>query len=246
MSLAVNKNLGDSDDFALVEGCEGGDLLVCKHEVTQEEFELIMKNNPSDNSEGRKGHYPVECVNWYDAIEYCNRRSISEGMKPCYSLYEKTDCSLWGEKDEAWEKVKCDFNTDGYRLPTMEEWWYFARGGNKSKGYKYPGSDDINVVSWNYYNSNYSTHAVMQKIPNELGIYDLHGNVSEWCWEEEWGLGPEHVVIGGSFGSWGYSETSKDFKDFLNDIGYDEAMAGMPSSSRCYWCGFRVVRSYTK
>jgi formylglycine-generating enzyme required for sulfatase activity len=67
-----------------------------------------------------------------------------------------------------------------YRLPTVAEWYFAARGGNRSRGYKYSGSNDANEVAWFDKNSNERTHPVGQKLPNELGIYDMHGNVEEW------------------------------------------------------------------
>ena len=77
----------------------------------------------------------------------------------------------------------CDFSVNGYRLPTEEEWEYAARGGVKSKGYTYSGSNDPDKVAWYGDNSGSATHEVGKKSPNELGLYDMSGNVYEWCWD---------------------------------------------------------------
>ncbi len=80
---------------------------------------------------------------------------------------------LWQE----WRGYKCDFSKNGYRLPTEAEWEYAAKGGDKSKGFKYSGSNDIGEVAWHRYNSDEQTHPVKSKKPNELGLYDMSGNV---------------------------------------------------------------------
>lgn len=141
-------------------------FMISKYEVTQKEWLEVMGSNPSSF---KGSHRPVENVSWHDAIDYCNMRSVKEGLTPCYS--------------GSGNNIACNWDADGYRLPTEAEWEYAARGGNKSRDYKYAGSNTLSDVAWYYGNSGDKTHSVGQKSPNELEIYDMSGNVREWCWD---------------------------------------------------------------
>ena len=127
----------------------------------------------------------MENVSWYGCIEYCNKRSLAEGLKPYYYV--------------AGGIITCNEGADGYRLLTEAEWEYAARGGNRSHGYKFSGSDNIDTVAWHDGNLDGHTHPVCMKKPNELGIYDMSGNVWEWCWDRSDASGSPRVSRGGSW-----------------------------------------------
>jgi formylglycine-generating enzyme required for sulfatase activity len=138
-----------------------------KYEVTQREWQEVMGNNLS-RFKGDK--LPVEMVNWNKAIEYCNKRSLREGLTPAYR----------GSGDS----ITCDWNANGYRLPTEAEWEYAAKGGkNNVLTYLYAGSNSADAVAWYDGNSGETTHPVGTKAPNDLGLYDMSGNIWEWCWD---------------------------------------------------------------
>ena len=168
------------------------DIEVCKYPTTQLMWLEVMENNPS---EAKALYKPVETVNWWQALEFCNKLSEKYGLEPVYELSKSLEETLMikelGKKIVSPEKVNFK-NTEGFRLPTEVEWEWFAKGGQKAIeqgtfNYIYSGSNNIDEVAWYYENVRKfdvaSTKDVGLKKPNQLGLYDCSGNVWEWCYD---------------------------------------------------------------
>ena len=203
-----------------IEMVDCGDFLIGKYPVTQKQYEEVMGNNPSYFKGPNR---PVESVSWYDAVEFCNKLSEKEGLQKVYSGYGFS--------------TKCDFTANGYRLATANEWKFASEGGYKGKGYKYSGGDYIDKVAWYEDNSENQTQEVGTKQPNELGIYDMTGNVWEWCWDIL------HRRYRASMGR-GWNATAYEC-EFSCNPHPGTFLANLPNTKSSNY-GFRVVRSKTK
>lgn len=227
------------------------DLIVSDHEVTQKEYETYCSysSNNSPGGYGKGDNYPVYYVNWYDAIVYCNLRSIAENLIPVYKLGDETDPKNWtgiegnetdgyrgpAAKNSQWNKITMDIEANGYRLPTEVEWEYLARGG-KTNSTMYSGSDEINDVAYYTENSDSKTHEIKGKKPNAFGLYDMSGNIREWCSNLYNETSTIIVMFSQRGGSW-YDDASKCSVAY-RACGYPEA--------RYQRNGFRVVRTASK
>ncbi len=237
----------DTKDIIITEA-----FYISKYEVTQHEWDFCMSgiNQRPFSFKERSGNiqpkHPAENVSWYATLVYCNLRSINEGLQPVYSINGKVNPSEWGNipvpGNNSWRSVSCDWNANGYRLPTEAEWLYAAQGADKSMSYRYAGSNNKEIVAWFDRNSNKTTQPVGTKQANEIGIYDMNGNVWEWCWDwhsdsfdpkQELSrgnpTGTKKVLKGGSW-------NNSDRVNLRHRFSYD------PTSK--HWdIGFRVVRT---
>ena len=227
----------------------GKDFKMLKTEVTQELYEEVMGVNPSRFQNGNKEYekefkkpyevtkgedvkkLPVESVSWYDAIYFCNKLSEKKGLTPVYAVDGETDVAKWNYTPNKWKglegEVTQNTSASGFRLPTVEEWQYAARGGDD---YKYSGSDNLDEVGWYMVNSNDMTHEVAKKKPNGYGLYDMSGNVEEWCWDYYYYSDYYRYNCGGCCcGSDGRCEVGR--RDYSTDW------------DLFYGLGFRIVRN---
>ena len=224
------------------------------HPVTRGEYKTLMGKDPSYASaydkDGNKltgddavKNNPVNNISWYDALVYCNTLSIKEKLTPCYAISGSTNPDDWGSvptnNNSTWNAATCDFTADGYRLPTEAEWEWAARGG---ENYTYAGSDDIDEVAWYYENTNNTgTRDVKTKKANAYGLYDMSGNVWEWCWDWYDSISGDTASTGPASGSY------RCRRGGCWDSGAGYALvAGRDNINpyyRNYYYGFRLVRS---
>ena len=231
IAAVTNKNIGHADYNSNndVHPVSLSAYLIGETEVTQELWEKVMGagNNPSEfnGTAGKEaaagetqGKRPVETINWYHAIAFCNKLSKACNLDPCYTVtgvnFDTLNFSAIPTWDDSnWNNAVCDWSKNGFRLPTEAEWEWAAMGGTTDKWAGTNVQAQLVNYAWYSANSGSKTHEVKKKQANGYGLYDMSGNVWEWCWDWYGTLpnplpegysgaasGPERVMRGGSWG----------------------------------------------
>jgi formylglycine-generating enzyme required for sulfatase activity len=225
MGSPANEPNRDSDEGSQHQVTVSG-FYMGKYEVTQAEYQTVMGTNPS-NFKGPS--LPVEQVSWFDAVEYCNKRSQKEGLSLAYTI------SGTGNS----RTVSLNRSANGYRLPTEAEWEYACRAGTSTP---YSSGNSVDNAGWYSNNSGSTTHAVGGKQSNAWGLYDMHGNVWEWCWDwkGDYPSGAQTDPMGVSSGTLRVNRGGGWFSNgqFLRSANRSSFALG----TRYYYIGFRLAR----
>ena len=234
-----------------------------KYQITRQQFLDIMGADPSDETCSNGMKDPVQMINWYHAIAFCNKLSLLEGLTPAYTVEGVNDwadldySSIPIERNEDWNAATCNWGSSGYRLPTEMEWMWAAmgapadgqNGGTNKTGYKKPfsgsaGTNSIDDYAWYEDNSDDKTHPVGEKLPNELGLHDMSGNVNEWCWDWKATSYPTGTLTdyrGAGSGSWWRVNRGGNWHYFASWCAVADRGQGYPKV-KSPSVGFRILR----
>jgi len=192
-------------------------------EITQEQYAAVMGANPSHYRS--ESNLPVESVSWFEAVNYCNSLSDLLGYSRCY------------DRD-----YNCDYSADGFRLPTEAEWEYAARAGTDTEYSNGKDSLGLSLIAWYIDNSEHMTHQVATKVTNAAGLYDMNGNVSEWCQDyfNFYNCGMQSDPAGPELGALRLTRGGS-WADKANDCRSAARKATLPTS-KISIVGFRIVR----
>jgi len=249
---------GNYDEDEVQQKVTVSSFYMSKYEVTQKEYLEVMRTNPSffkaPNNRPLELGRPVENVSWWDAIEYCNSRSRNEGLSPAYTI----NAGIGNNRKVTWNR-----NATGYRLPTEAEWEYACRAGTTTRFNTGNNItvDQANIEKGNIANNVLDINDMKDMIitvhvglyaPNAWDLYDMHGNVAEWCWD--WydfrpnRAQPNPALSDGDYayrvirgGSW--FNFPNDLRSAYRQESWGGGGYGYMPDKKDYRVGFRVVRN---